>query len=232
MESCWLCYDSAPPFYEGIAVTEEIFYSSDHSKCRWSQQAEARLTMTSVSGLGLCIGNSILQKHRHLCNVTITQPSHLPNYILPGDNSWWTCSDGLIPCIHTPPLKSNLTTFCILVQLMPCLTYYSGEDCARFGDAINDHALLRTKRKAITAVKLTVLRGPGAVGAGMGITSLILSNKHYSDLHQTINKDVERLEIGITNLEKSLISLSEVVLQNRMLPLRKSAAFTQIILEL
>ena len=64
----------------------------------------------------------------------------------------------------------------------------------------------------MTAVTLTVLLGLSAAGAGTGISSLILSNKHYSELCLTIDEDIQNLERGISNLEKPLVSLSGVVL--------------------
>lgn len=61
---------------------------------------------------------------------------------------------------------------------------------------------------------LAVLLGLGTPGAGVGITSLVLSNKYYSELQLSIDEDIERLESTISHLQNSL-SLAEVVLQNR-----------------
>lgn len=74
---------------------------------------------------------------------------------------------------------------------------------------------MRSKREPISAVTLAILLGLGATGTGVGITSLALSRKHYSDFHLSIDEDLEWLETAILHLEKSFSSLAEVVLPNR-----------------
>ena len=74
-----------------------------------------------------------------------------------------------------------------------------------------------TKRALITAGALTLatIFGLGAIGPGTGISALTIQNKGFSILREAVDKDMERIETAITSLEKSLTSLSEVVLQNR-----------------
>ena len=59
MNSCWLCYDVYPPFYEGIALDASFDYSSDSSptQCRWDTPWKG-ITLNQVRGLGICIGNA------------------------------------------------------------------------------------------------------------------------------------------------------------------------------
>ena len=61
MNSCWLCYDVYPPFYEGIALDASFDYSSDSSptQCRWDTPWKG-ITLNQVRGLGVCIGNASL----------------------------------------------------------------------------------------------------------------------------------------------------------------------------
>ena len=50
---------------------------------------------------------------------------------------------------------------------------------------------------------------------GSGITALRLQDKLYNQLRAGIDEDIEQLEKSISHLQESLISLAEVVLQNR-----------------
>lgn len=149
----------------------------------------ARLTLQSVSGHGLCLG-TVPHTHRHLCNQTATVTCD-DKYIVSPINSWWACSNGLTPCIYSNLLKNNQAIFCVLVQLIPRLTYYTEEQFSQTWDPKSDFRLLRTKRDPITAVTLAVLLGLGTTGAGVGITSLVLSNKYYSELRLSIDEDIE-----------------------------------------
>lgn len=49
---CWICYSSDPPFYEGIAIFDNITYTNDTSLLSWGP---VELTLTEVSGLGTCL---------------------------------------------------------------------------------------------------------------------------------------------------------------------------------
>lgn len=52
-------------------------------------------------------------------------------------------------------------------------------------------------------------------GVGTGAAALVTGQQGLDALNIAINEDLKILEQSITNLEKSLTSLSEVVLQNR-----------------
>ncbi|NWU72146.1 ENV2 protein, partial [Pterocles burchelli] len=55
--SCWLCYDAYPPFYEGVAISVPFNYSSDANptQCRWDTPQRG-ITLSQVRGQGMCFG--------------------------------------------------------------------------------------------------------------------------------------------------------------------------------
>ena len=128
---------------------------------------------------------------------------------MPPQDNWWACSTGLAPCVHGRVLN-NSKDFCVLVLLVPRLFYHSNNEIL-----LKLEASHRSKREPVSALTLTVLLGLGAARARTGMSSLIMQNQHYSSLRAAIDLGIERLESSISHLEKSLTSLSEVVLQNR-----------------
>ena len=67
-------------------------------------------------------------------------------------------------------------------------------------------------------VTLALVLGLGAAGVGTGIASWVSSQQQsaqFTQLSLTVDKDIRELQRGLKNLKDSLVSLSEVVLQNR-----------------
>ena len=56
-QSCWLCYNLHPLFYEAIGLNVSYNLSLDRSppQCQWEER-KVGLTMNEVWGLGLCLG--------------------------------------------------------------------------------------------------------------------------------------------------------------------------------
>ncbi|XP_045661053.1 endogenous retrovirus group FC1 Env polyprotein [Ursus americanus] len=130
---------------------------------------------------------------------------------------WWACNTGLTPCLHTSIFNQS-ADFCIMIQLLPKVTYY---ETAPFEDRFDSYrqggSLIgdRHKRELIS-ISLAVLLGLGvAAGIGTGAAALVQGSQSYQELRMSTDEDLKVLEQSITHLEKSLTSLSEVVLQNR-----------------
>ena len=87
-QSCWLCYASSPPYYEGIAQIRTYNITSDHSQCLWGENRKLtlenrKLSQEVVSGRGLCLGQ-VPQDKGHLCNQTQNiQSSQSGQYLVP-----------------------------------------------------------------------------------------------------------------------------------------------------
>ena len=65
---------------------------------------------------------------------------------------------------------------------------------------------------------LAVLLGLGSAGAGNRIEALVLSQQNVGNYHllnEAISQDIENIKRGLDDLTDSLVSLSEVALQNR-----------------
>lgn len=62
---------------------------------------------------------------------------------------------------------------------------------------------------------MAILLGAGLAGIGTGTAALITGHSHYEELRNAMTEDLAALERSVSQLEESLTSLSEVVLQNR-----------------
>nr|QJT93251.1 envelope protein [Macroglossus minimus gammaretrovirus] len=212
-KSCWLCLALGPPYYEGIASSGGVVISTNQSQCRW-EAARGKLTLTEVSGYGLCIGR-VPSTHQHLCNQTLAINSSQANkYLYPSNHGWWSCNTGLTPCISTSIFNQS-RDFCVQVQLIPRVYYHSDEALLQVFNNPNP----RHKREPVS-LTLAALLGLGiAAGIGTGSAALIKGpidlQSGLTDLQAAIDTDLQALQDSISKLESSLTSLSEVVLQNR-----------------
>nr|AAA46514.1 env protein [Murine leukemia virus] len=208
-QECWLCLVSGPPYYEGVAVVGTYTnHSTAPASCTATSQH--KLTLSEVTGQGLCMG-ALPKTHQALCNTTQSAGSG-SYYLAAPAGTMWACSTGLTPCLSTTML--NLTTdYCVLVELWPRIIYHSP-------DYMYGQLEQRTKyKREPVSLTLALLLGGltmGGIAAGIGTgTTALIKTQQFEQLHAAIQTDLNEVEKSITNLEKSLTSLSEVVLQNR-----------------
>ena len=210
-QSCWLCYPAAPPFYEAVGINVTYNVSASHPSS-WETRPWG-LTMTHVNSKGACAGQVPREKH-HLCATQITE-TWGPNKWVTPESGWWLCSKtGLTPALSTTVFdKSN--EFCIIVAVLPRVLYHSQETLLSYWERESEWTPHRARREPITALTIGALFSLGLAGAGTGVAALVTRDQGLTSLRLAIDEDLERLRQSISDLEQSLTSLSEVVLQNR-----------------
>ncbi|AAV68489.1 env protein [Murine leukemia virus] len=208
-QECWLCLVSGPPYYEGVAILGGYTnHSTAPANC--SMASQHRLTLSEVTGQGLCVG-AVPKTHQALCNTT--QETGSGSYYLAAPiGTLWACSTGLTPCLSTTVL--NLTTdFCVLVEIWPKVTYHSPDYV--YGQF---EGKTKFKREPVSLTLALLLGGltMGGIAAGVGTgTTALVATQQFKQLQAAMHTDIRALEESVSALEKSLTSLSEVVLQNR-----------------
>ncbi|XP_048657415.1 MLV-related proviral Env polyprotein-like [Marmota marmota marmota] len=212
-QECWLCLLSRPPYYEGVAI-QDNYTSHTTPPWRCTSLPQHRLTLSEVSGQGVCIGK-VPRTHQRLCNKTISIEANTETQYLAGPNgTYWACSTGLTPCISTGVLNTSID-FCVLIELWPTIIYHPPE---YFYSHSQSKDVTRSRREPISLTLALLLGGltVGGITAGIGTgVSALQQTSHFKQLQQAMHMDIQALEESVTALEKSLTSLSEVVLQNR-----------------
>lgn len=122
--SSWLCYDTAPPYYEGIAIMGNYTLETDHDQGRW--HSKDNLTLQEVNR-SKALYRCCAKQHTALYNQTLASPTS-QGYLIPPNDTWWTCSSGLTPCVHTKVLNDtksfvswcNWSPGCFITQTRDC----------------------------------------------------------------------------------------------------------------
>uniref|UniRef100_A0A8C3TNH9 Envelope glycoprotein n=1 Tax=Catharus ustulatus TaxID=91951 RepID=A0A8C3TNH9_CATUS len=210
--SCWLCYDTNPPFYEGVALNIMFSYSkeSDPKRCPWNSPWKG-ITLEQVSGKGICVGSKgIVQRYKEICNVSVTLDK-AQSWPVPSASGIWACkSTGVTPCISIRHFD-EANDFCVQVVVVPRILYYSDDKVLHHLEENPS----RQNRELITATSLTVLLGLGATGTVTGASALVSRNQGLAQLQKTADEDLRRIQKTVSDLEECVDSLAEVALQNR-----------------
>lgn len=150
-----------------------------------------KLTLSEVSGQGLCIG-TVPATHEPLCNNTIL-PSPGNYYLTPPNGTYWACSTGLTPCVAVQIL--NLTSdYCVLIELWPKVTYLDPEYVYSYFEG-------RTKfKREPVSLTLALLMGGltvGGIAAGVGTgASALAATQQFRQLQMAMH--VEEYGWGTT----------------------------------
>ena len=96
-EECWVCFSPHSPFYEGVATFGSVIAINDSSRLGWHPESHDGLTLSQVSGIGLCLlGPSMLppQALLEVCNQTIIVEA-TSRYLGAPNGTYLACSTGL-----------------------------------------------------------------------------------------------------------------------------------------
>ncbi|NWX32353.1 ENV2 protein, partial [Notiomystis cincta] len=150
---------------------------------------------------------------RHLCGVMITtEKKKSADWLLPVKNTRWICSIiGVTPCLSLK-LFNETSEYCIQVIIVPKIMYHT-EEFVYKSHITQEHHLV--KLEPFSALTISTLVMLGGAGVDTGGAPLIKQNQEFSSLRIAVDEDLAKIEESINALEKSLRSLSEVVLQNR-----------------
>nr|XP_034491407.1 MLV-related proviral Env polyprotein-like [Marmota flaviventris] len=182
-ESCWICLQASPPYYEGVAINGNFTYGTSTS-CNW--ETRHRLTLPEVTGSGTCIGGSSMLKELCACTATVSS-SDTSSYLVPPTGLYWACNTGITPCVAIANFNQS-KDFCVLVQIYPRLLYYSTEE-------FEGHFMSRTRftREPIS-ITLAVLLGAGVLaGVGTGAAALIEGPRQLGILETAIQQDLRAI---------------------------------------
>ncbi|NXO46837.1 ENV1 protein, partial [Locustella ochotensis] len=146
----------------------------------------------------------------NLCTAFIPLPKK-SKWAIPSPPAMWVCHQTEVsPCLYLPTFN-NSADFCVQVFVIPRVLYHSEDELYQFWET--PHGL--HKREVFTTVTLAMLFGLGTAGTVTGVSALVTQHQGFSQLQAVIDEDLQRIEKSISFLEKSVSSLSEVVLQNR-----------------
>jgi hypothetical protein len=116
-----------------VATFGSIIAINDSSRLGWHPENHDGLTLSQVSGLGLCLlGPSMLplQALLEVCNQTIIVNA-TSRYLGAPNGTYLACSTGLTTYVVTETFLAD-RDYCVPVQLLPKLTVQHAEDHLQF----------------------------------------------------------------------------------------------------
>ncbi|NWQ98897.1 ENV1 protein, partial [Burhinus bistriatus] len=150
---------------------------------------------------------------KHICANKDSAVQRKGDWLIPVKDAKWVCSKtGVTPCVSISHLQ-RIDEFCVQVIIIPRVVYHPESYVYELKETESERYL--RKREPITALTIAALLTLGGAGAGTGIAALIKGNQDFTNLRMTVDEDLAKIELSISALEKSMRSLSEVVLQNR-----------------
>jgi hypothetical protein len=121
---------------------------------------------------------------------------------------------GITPCINSHVFtRQNYEELCVLTHIIPQVYLYEGEagKHLQIPPPFPNHGARRA-----APILVPILMGLGKAGlATIGASALITGDINFKTVGKQIYQDLHELGQSITNLESSLDSLAEMVLQNR-----------------
>ena len=206
-----------------ISLTSYTSATPKEAICKWGHKPT--LTLGDLQGQGLCIRSSGYNldssPYSHVCTEDIQIPpdstsSRRDYYLVAPEGTWWACTKGLTPCLLAHSLSwdeddNKNHHLCVLTHIVPQVYYYSREGGREhLGLAAYRHRVPRAP------VLIPLLLGIGvARSAAIGTSALVKESQDFHELSRQIDIDLGTLESTVHQLESSLNSLAEVVLQNR-----------------
>uniref|UniRef100_A0A674GC21 Uncharacterized protein n=1 Tax=Taeniopygia guttata TaxID=59729 RepID=A0A674GC21_TAEGU len=179
--SCWLCYDVKPPFYEGIALDTPFNYSTASAphQCRWDTPRRG-ITLSQITGQGRCFGNAALAKQK---------------------------GNFLSPCVFLAKFNDSID-FCVQVLIVPRVLYHSDEEIYHLLEEPN-RLHKREIITGITIAMLLGLGAAGTATGVSAIATQQhgLSQLHMTideDL-QRIEKSISYLEKSVSSLSEVVL---------------------------
>ncbi|NWW41204.1 ENV1 protein, partial [Panurus biarmicus] len=140
----------------------------------------------------------------NICTEFVKLDKTTNKWAIPSVSGMWVCQESRISPRVFLNKFDNSADFCVQVLIVPRVLYHQEEEVY---DLLEASSRLH-RREVVIGITLAMLLGLGVAGTATGVSALVNQQHGLSQLQMTIDEDLQRIE-------KSVSSLSEVVLQNR-----------------